>query len=50
MTKMIDRYTGVEMWVADERVGEYIAAGHKLAADSPAQSTDKPKRARKTKK
>jgi hypothetical protein len=32
MTKMIDRATGVSMWVADNRVEEYLAAGHKLAA------------------
>lgn len=41
MTKMIDRYTGVEIWVADERVKEYEAAGHKLAAP---QKAEKPKR------
>ena len=40
MIKMIDRNTGVEMWVADERVEEYKAAGHKLAADDA-----KPKKA-----
>ena len=32
MTKMIDRATGVSMWVADNRVEEYLAAGHTLAA------------------
>lgn len=33
MTKLIDRFTGVEMWVADERVDEYLEAGYKLASD-----------------
>ena len=34
MMKMINGFTGTEMWVADDRVDEYKAAGHKLAADS----------------
>lgn len=46
MTKFINRLTGSEMWVADDRVEEYKAAGHKLAADA-----EKPKKpARKPKK
>lgn len=32
MRKMINSLTGGEMWVADNRVEEYLAAGHKLAA------------------
>lgn len=32
MRRFINRITGSEMWVADDRVGEYIAAGHKPAA------------------
>lgn len=32
MTRFINRITGGEMWVADDRAGEYIAAGHRLAA------------------
>ena len=31
MIKMIDRYTGVVMWVHESRVDEYKAQGHKLA-------------------
>lgn len=31
MIKMIDRYSGVEMWVHESRVDEYKARGHKLA-------------------
>ena len=32
MIKMIDRYTGVVMWVHETRVDEYKAQGHKLAS------------------
>ena len=32
MIKMINRLNGADMWVADDRVDEYKAAGHKLAA------------------
>jgi hypothetical protein len=32
MTKFINAITGGVMWVADNRVGEYMAAGHKPAA------------------
>lgn len=32
MVKMINGLLGTEMWVAEERVEEYKAAGHKLAA------------------
>ncbi len=37
MVKMINKHFGTEMLVAENRVEEYKAAGHKLAA-----STDKP--------
>lgn len=33
MVKMINAATGTEMWVAENRLEEYKAAGHKLAAD-----------------
>lgn len=33
MIKLIDRVTGVEMWVADEKAKEYIEAGNKPASD-----------------
>lgn len=29
MTKMINKITGTEMWVSDDRVSEYIALGHR---------------------
>ena len=32
MVKFINRLTGTAMWVAEDRVDEYKAAGHKLAA------------------
>lgn len=47
---MIDRVTGISMYVADNRVEEYLAAGHKLAADKPETDEEKPKRKRTTKK
>ena len=40
MIKFINKRTGSAFWVADERVEEYKAAGHKLAA-SPS-TTQKP--------
>lgn len=33
MVKFINKLTGGEMWVAEDRVEEYKAAGHKLAAE-----------------
>lgn len=40
MVKFINKLTGGEMWVADDRVEEYKAAGHKPAA----VNTEKPKK------
>lgn len=34
MVRMINGITGTEMWVADDRVNEYKAAGHILPSDS----------------
>lgn len=45
MIKMIDRYTGVVMWVHESRVDEYKAQGHKLAP--VAKPTKAPKKATK---
>lgn len=56
MVKFINAYTGTEMWVAEDRVEEYKAAGHKLAADvaeavKPTKDEEpKPKRRKTTKK
>ena len=46
MIKMIDRYSGVEMWVHESKVDEYKARGHKLApvaksAKAPKKTTKK---------
>lgn len=35
MVKMINRLFGTTMWVAENRVEEYKAAGHRLAAEPP---------------
>lgn len=39
--KMIDRRTGTNFWVTEERVEEYKAAGHKLAATPSAPKAKK---------
>lgn len=33
MIKLINKTTNTPMWVADERVNEYLAAGHKSASE-----------------
>lgn len=35
MILLINKFTGTEMWVADERAVEYLAAGHKPAVEVP---------------
>jgi hypothetical protein len=42
MVKFINNHFGTEMWVAENRVEEYKAAGHKLAA-SPVPIKQEPK-------
>lgn len=49
MIRMIDRYTGVDMWVADNRVEEFKAAGHTLAAEKP-ETTSEPVKEEKPKR
>lgn len=49
MVKMINRHFGNEMLVAEDRVEEYLSAGHKLA-DSPKATDEKPKKKTTTKK
>lgn len=44
MVKFINRLTGTVMWVADDRVEEYKAAGHKVAI---VEEAPKPKPAAK---
>ena len=38
MIRFINELTGTEMFVADDRKEEYIAAGHILAADVPVKA------------
>ena len=33
MVRLINKLTGGDMWVSEERVNEYLAAGHVLAAE-----------------
>lgn len=50
---MVNALTGSRMWVAEDRVEEYVAAGHKLAAVpvTEKKTTAKPKaKAKKAKK
>lgn len=49
MVKMINALFGSEMWVSDDRVDEYLAAGHKLAVRKPVAEPKKkqPKKAKK---
>lgn len=51
MIKLINRNTGTTMWVANERVAEYLAAGHKPAVQVPeAPPYDKKAGRKKTQK
>ena len=43
MVKFIHAQTGGEMWVAEDRVEEYVAAGHKPAAKPAVKPAEKPK-------
>lgn len=50
MVEFINRVTNTKMWVAENRVDEYKAAGHKLAAeniDVVPPVVEKPKKSRK---
>lgn len=42
MRRLINKLTGSEMWVADSRVKEYMAAGHVLAASPEAEKPAEP--------
>lgn len=50
MVKMINTAFGNEMWVAEDRVEEYKAAGHKLAASSSEEKPAPKPKSNKTKK
>lgn len=45
MRKLINCLTGGEMWVADNRVEKYLAAGHRLAAIPQDEPTAEPEEA-----
>jgi len=49
MVEMINKLTGSCMYVSEDRVDEYKAAGHKLAADSSKQNEPKAKKTTKKK-
>lgn len=49
MVKMINALFGNEMYVSEDRVQEYLSAGHKLA-DEPKPKTEKPKSKARPKK
>lgn len=40
MIELVNKLTGGRMWVAEDRVSEYLAAGHKKPVAS--QDTEKP--------
>lgn len=46
MVEFVNAFTGSQMWVADERVEEYKAAGHRPVATSSAATmpTEEPKK------
>lgn len=48
MIKMISAVTGVEIWVADDRVEAYLKRGNKLA--EPESKPEKPKKRKTVKK
>lgn len=47
MVRMINGLTHTEMWVADDRVDEYTAAGHILAAESGKPTVEETKEVEK---
>lgn len=49
MVEMVNFLTKTQMWVADDRVEEYKAAGHVLAAD-PGKTTAEVEEVKETKK
>lgn len=46
MVKFINWLTGTEMWVAEDRVNEYLARGHKIALEPEVKKVE-PKKTRK---
>lgn len=50
MQKFINMFTHSEMWVADERVNEYIEAGHAPVSDTPVAKEPNPVKVEKAEK
>lgn len=50
MVKFINGQTGSVMWVHESRVGEYLAAGHKLAGSISLSAPEKKPTRKKTTK
>ncbi len=49
MVEFINKLTGTTMWVAEDRVEEYKAAGHELAASTPEKPAKKPTKEKRKK-
>ena len=47
MVKLINRFTGTEMWVADERLDDYLKLGHEMADAKPADDEPEPNKTTK---
>ena len=47
MILFINKVSGNEMWVAEDRIEEYKAAGHKLAAETAKPTKTKAKKTTK---
>jgi len=50
MVELVNKVTGGRMWVAEDRVDEYLAAGHKKPAATAVKPTEAKKPTRRTKK
>ena len=50
MIKLIHRTSGTPMWVADDRIDEYLEAGHKLASEICEKEPEEEPKEKKKKK
>lgn len=48
MIKFINKATNTPMWVTDDRKEEYLAAGHKLAAEPLSKKPEEVEKPKKT--
>lgn len=44
MTELVNKISGAPMWVADNRVEEYLAAGHKKPAAAEPSEEKRPEK------